>query len=83
LRQHHLQYTPFQTNIRLRPPKKIPTPYGGRLLYVLPGKTKMFVHLKDKAKIRHKKRWSQCMYMYYLVSNVIKLFFLVTDEEAK
>ena len=24
-------------------------------------------HLKDKAKIRHKKRWSQCMYMYYLL----------------
>jgi len=58
-----------QTNIRLRPPKKIPTPYGGRLLYVLPGKTKMFVHLKDKSKIRHKKRWSQCMYMYYLLGH--------------
>ena len=24
-------------------------------------------HLKDKSKIRHKKRWSQCMYMYYLL----------------
>ena len=35
-----------QTNIRLRPPKKVPTPYGGRLVYTLPGKTKMFVHLK-------------------------------------
>jgi chitin synthase len=29
----------------------------------------MFVHLKDKAKIRHKKRWSQCMYMYYLLGH--------------
>merc|ERR1719454_2843198 len=55
-----------QTNIRLRPPKKVPTPYGGRLIYTLPGKTKMIIHLKDKSKIRHKKRWSQCMYMYYL-----------------
>jgi hypothetical protein len=35
-----------QTNIKLRPPKKVPTPYGGRLVYVLPGKTKLFVHLK-------------------------------------
>ena len=37
-----------QTNIKLRPPKKVPTPYGGRLVYVLPGKTKLFVHLKVK-----------------------------------
>jgi chitin synthase len=58
-----------QTNIRLRPPKKVPTPYGGRLIYTLPGKTKMIIHMKDKAKIRHKKRWSQCMYMYYLLGH--------------
>ena len=58
-----------QTNIRIRPPKKVPTPYGGRLIYILPGKTKLIVHLKDKMKIRHKKRWSQCMYMYYLLGH--------------
>ena len=58
-----------QTNIRLRPPRRVPTPYGGRLVYVLPGKTKMYVHLKDKSRIRHKKRWSQCMYMYYLLGH--------------
>lgn len=48
-----------QTNIRIRPPKKLPAPYGGRLTWILPGKTKMICHLKDKAKIRHRKRWSQ------------------------
>lgn len=48
-----------QTNIRIRPPKKYPAPYGGRLAWVLPGKTKMICHLKDKSKIRHRKRWSQ------------------------
>lgn len=48
-----------ETNIRIRPPTKYPTPYGGRLIYTLPGKTKLFVHLKDKSKIRHRKRWSQ------------------------
>ncbi|KOB69511.1 Chitin synthase [Operophtera brumata] len=48
-----------QTNIRIRPPKKYPAPYGGRLTWVLPGKTKMICHLKDKSKIRHRKRWSQ------------------------
>ncbi|KAL0849268.1 hypothetical protein ABMA28_013597 [Loxostege sticticalis] len=58
-----------QTNIRIRPPKKYPAPYGGRLTWVLPGKTKMICHLKDKAKIRHRKRWSQVMYMYYLLGH--------------
>lgn len=33
----------------------------------MPGKNKLIVHLKDKSKIRHKKRWSQVMYMYYLL----------------
>ncbi|XP_073941848.1 hyaluronan synthase-like protein kkv isoform X4 [Choristoneura fumiferana] len=58
-----------QTNIRIRPAKKYPAPYGGRLTWVLPGKTKMICHLKDKAKIRHRKRWSQVMYMYYLLGH--------------
>ena len=46
---------------------KIPTPYGGRYTYTLPHGTTLYVHVKDKQKIRHKKRWSQCMYMYYLL----------------
>ncbi|VVD01783.1 unnamed protein product [Leptidea sinapis] len=29
----------------------------------------MICHLKDKMKIRHKKRWSQVMYMYYLLGH--------------
>lgn len=58
-----------QTHIRVRPPKKIPAPYGGRLIWQLPGKTKMIAHLKDKMKIRHRKRWSQVMYMYYLLGH--------------
>ncbi|CAH2104565.1 unnamed protein product [Euphydryas editha] len=57
------------TNVRLRPPKKFPTPYGGRLVWTLPGKNKMICHLKDKSKIRHKKRWSQVMYMYYFLGH--------------
>ena len=53
--------------VKVKPPRKIPTPYGGRLIWTLPGKTKIVAHLKDKSKIRNKKRWSQCMYMYYLL----------------
>ncbi|GBP49027.1 Chitin synthase chs-2 [Eumeta japonica] len=56
-------------NVKLRPPKKYPTPYGGRLVWTLPGKTTMICHLKDKSKIRHRKRWSQVMYMYYLLGH--------------
>ncbi|XP_069120486.1 chitin synthase chs-2-like isoform X2 [Argopecten irradians] len=51
----------------LNPPIKILTPYGGQLVYLMPGENIMFVHLKDKDKIRPRKRWSQVMYMYYLL----------------
>ncbi|XP_062865258.1 chitin synthase 1 [Trichomycterus rosablanca] len=43
------------------------TPYGGRIAFVLPEGNMLFVHLKDKQLIRNKKRWSQIMYMYYLL----------------
>ncbi len=49
-------------------PIRVPTPYGGRLVWIMPGNNKIIVHLKDKDKIRHRKRWSQVMYMYYLLS---------------
>ncbi|XP_050981710.1 chitin synthase 1 isoform X2 [Labeo rohita] len=45
----------------------IETPYGGRLAFVMPEGNMLFVHLKDKQLIRHKKRWSQIMYLYYLL----------------
>ena len=54
--------------MKVPPPVKYSTPYGGRLIWKLPGDTQIICHLKDKDKIRHKKRWSQCMYMYYFLS---------------
>ncbi|XP_048522963.1 chitin synthase chs-2 [Dendroctonus ponderosae] len=60
-----------KTTVRIRPPIIYSTPYGGRLVWTLPGKTKVIAHLKDKAKIRAKKRWSQVMYMYYLLGHKI------------
>lgn len=53
-----------ETTIRIRPPTKSPTVYGGRLVWTLPGKTKMIAHLKDKSKIRHRKRWSQVLHIF-------------------
>ncbi|KAI5628171.1 hypothetical protein C0J50_2661 [Silurus asotus] len=43
------------------------TPYGGRIAFVLPEGNMLYIHLKDKLLIRNKKRWSQIMYMYYLL----------------
>ncbi|KAL8563825.1 hypothetical protein ACOMHN_061949 [Nucella lapillus] len=57
----------YKKTMTVSPPLKIPTPYGGQLLWVMPGNNLLFVHLKDKIKIRHRKRWSQVMYMYYLL----------------
>lgn len=45
----------------------IETPYGGRLVCVLPEGNMLYAHLKDKSLIRNKKRWSQIMYLYYLL----------------
>ncbi|KAK4004959.1 hypothetical protein OUZ56_006685 [Daphnia magna] len=71
-----------QTNIRIRPPKKYPTPYGGRLVWTLPGKTKIICHLKDKQKIRNRKRWSQVMYMYYLLGHKLMELPISVDRKA-
>ncbi|GBM97395.1 Chitin synthase chs-2 [Araneus ventricosus] len=70
-----------QCNIKLKPPKKIPTPYGGKLIWTMPGKNKLIAHLKDKMKIRHRKRWSQVMYMYYLLGH--RLMELPLDVNRK
>jgi len=70
-----------QCDIRLRPPKKFPTPYGGRLEWTMPGQNKLIAHLKDKIKIRHRKRWSQVMYMYYLLGH--RLMELPIDVNRK
>ncbi|XP_038118969.1 chitin synthase chs-2 [Culex quinquefasciatus] len=71
----------YKTKMRIYPPTKIVTPYGGRLIWTLPGRTKMIAHLKDKNKIRHKKRWSQVMYMYYLLG--YRIMQLNTSPERK
>ncbi|XP_046354674.2 uncharacterized protein LOC124134078 [Haliotis rufescens] len=55
--------------MELNPFDKIITPYGGRLTLEMPGGTLFHVHMKDKEKIRHKKRWSQIMYLYYLLGH--------------
>jgi hypothetical protein len=44
------------------------TPYGAQLNWVLPGGMPFFIHLKDSSKVKPKKRWSQIMYMSYVLN---------------
>ncbi|UXI14105.1 chitin synthase 1 [Sarcoptes scabiei] len=58
----------FGQNLEFQLPTIVPTPYGGKLIWKLPmGTNRLVAHIKDKNLIRHRKRWSQCMYMYYLL----------------
>ncbi len=44
------------------------TPYGVQLNWTLPGGMPFFIHMKDSTKIKSKKRWSQVMYMSYVLN---------------
>jgi len=55
-------------------PTLITTPYGGRLIWQLPGGNTLVAHLKDKVLIRHRKRWSQ------VEDNVFFFFFFMQQD---
>ena len=44
------------------------TPYGVQLNWTLEGGMPFFIHLKDVGKVKAKKRWSQIMYMSYVLN---------------
>ncbi|KAK6166486.1 hypothetical protein SNE40_023162 [Patella caerulea] len=44
------------------------TPYGMQLRCILDGGMPLFMHLKDPVKVKPKKRWSQCMYINYVLN---------------
>lgn len=74
--------------ITVHPPEKTVTPYGGRLTLIMPGHTHMVVHLKDKNKMRHRKRWSQvcertCINKYaYFISDICFEWLLMACWES-
>lgn len=45
----------------------INTPYGIRFSWNVPGQTPLFLHLKDSSLVKAKKRWSQIMYIKYIL----------------
>ena len=56
-------------------PEIAETPYGIKITYDLPVRSKydkankFYIHLKDPMRIQKGKRWSQCMYMYYVLEH--------------
>ncbi|XP_076451581.1 uncharacterized protein LOC143287463 isoform X2 [Babylonia areolata] len=69
---------------------KVITPYGMKLSWDLPGrhgrKMKFNIHLKDNLKVKNKKRWSQVMYMSYVLDFLTdaddEAFILTTDADV-
>ena len=53
--------------IDLQKGQKWETPYGLQLRWSLAGDMPFYVHLKDPNKVKKKKRWSQVMYMSYVL----------------
>lgn len=49
------------------------TPYGLQIRWMLPGGVPLFMHLKDSNKFKPKKRWSQVMYMNYILDYRCKI----------
>jgi chitin synthase len=47
--------------------KLFTTPYGLQLKTDLPNAVPFYIHLKDENKVKKKKRWSQVMYMSYVI----------------
>lgn len=65
--------------MRLKTPKKISTPYGGQIIYILPGKNRMIIHLKNSQKVRKRKRWSQVPTKFDS-NSILKLVFIIFIE---
>ncbi|XP_051245642.1 chitin synthase chs-2-like isoform X2 [Dicentrarchus labrax] len=57
----------FKKQQQIPDQKIVRTPYGGHVVVNMPHGNSLMIHFKDKQLIRHKKRWSQVMYLYYLL----------------
>ena len=60
-------------HVNLSNVKKIRTPYGYQMRWNLAsGYLPFCIHLKDNSKVKNKKRWSQVMYMSYVIKHKMK-----------
>ena len=76
--------------VELQSVRREETPYGHRLTWFVGLQDMRFtIHLKDNLKVKNKKRWSQVMYMNYILKHRIELenlskdntFILTTDAD--
>ena len=63
-------------DFEIDPPRPYQTPYGGRLVWSLPGGNRLVVHLKDQTLIRKKKRWSQVTSWWRFCATKFRIFLL-------
>ena len=86
-----LSLLPETLHVDMRRCMRVKTPYGYRLMWEIGGMDGMpfTVHFKDKLLVKPKKRWSQVMYMNYVLNYRIKedgldandTFILTTDAD--
>ena len=84
-----MSLVPRALHVELKHAEKQKTPYGYRFTWVLQGCMPFVVHLKDNLKVRNKKRWSQVMYMNYVLNHrsmknrydLNNTFILTTDAD--
>ena len=71
--------------------RKIKTPYGFQLHWMVQ-QVPFYIHLKDSSKIKKKKRWSQVMYMEYIIKqcssewnkfDIDNTYILTTDADIE
>ena len=84
-----MSLVPEALEVELTQAKKQETPYGYRFTWTLQDCMPFVVHLKDNLKVRKKKRWSQVMYMKYVLNHrsdrdgldLNNTFILTTDAD--
>ena len=65
--QYLFDLLPATLDIRASEAEVLETPYGLQLRWAAVGAIKLTVHLKDSELVKKKKRWSQIMYMMYVL----------------
>ena len=84
-----MSLVPRALHVKLKDAERQKTPYGYRFTWTLQGCMPFVVHLKDNLKVRNKKRWSQVMYMNYVLDHrsekdgfdLNNTFILTTDAD--
>ena len=62
--------------------KLVTSPYGMQFHHKLKEEMDFYIHLKDNSKVKNKKRWSQVMYMKYILKYRIEKCKKVSEDKA-